>query len=138
MTSSFARLSLVASLLSACTVKLGDDPEGSSSSSSAADTDPTVGHSSAPTGDGPDATTDPPSTSNDSVVIPETTTGVEDHTTGDFTTGAFTTGDTDGGEPSVCAQMCEHSAQCGLSADAGACTIGCEDALADSPPACAA
>lgn len=109
-------------------------PEGEASSASegaetgtGTEAEATLGHSSAP------EPTDGKASEPSSGPGPEggSSTGPEDS----VTTGVATT---EGEELSVCALVCQHSGECGLSEDVAGCTAVCEADLARSEPTCAA
>lgn len=120
-------------LLAGCTIKLGGDSDTDSASTSAStstgtsdgvDTDATLGHSSAPTGDGPATTTTATTTTTAS--DPSTTTPT--NATSDGSSGDVLT---------VCGLMCQNAVDCGLGQDPSGCTTLCEGNLAQAGPDCA-
>lgn len=121
--------------LAGCTIKLGGDSDSDGASTGAStsastgtsdgvDTDATLGHSSAPTGDGPATTTTTTTTD------PSTTTPTN------ATSDANSSG---GGElPTACELMCQNVVDCELGQDPVSCTALCEANLAEAGPDCAA
>ncbi len=127
-------LTLTLVLLAGCTIKLGgdSDSDGASTSTSTstgtsdgADTEATLGHSSAPTGDGPATTT--------------STTGTDPSTTTPTNATSDASNGSSGGDgPTTCGLMCLNVVDCRLGEDWGSCTALCEGNLAETTPDCAA
>ena len=118
--------------LAGCTIKLGGDSDSDAASTSASagtsegvDTDATLGHSSAPTGDGPATTTTTTVDGTSTTTPTNATSDASDGSSGDVT-------------PTACGLMCQNVVDCQLGQDPAGCTTLCEGNLAEVGPDCAA
>jgi hypothetical protein len=120
-------LGLTLFLLAGCSIK----PDGGGEAgSSGADTDTTIGHSSAPTSDGPDTASDGPGAATDASATSQGPGGDPTTSPADSDT------DSSGGDPpSSCQLVCQHALECGLDDDP-ACATACEADIAAAAGAC--